>query len=389
MRFYLVALLLALQITFGATAYLSLPAVTEDGAATLVNMSVESRTGAGDVYVSITPFAGEMFQQSLQSSVAYVKSNHPLGGRDFLVKSDAGEVASSLDGPSAGAALSILMRSLIEDKPLRHDLTITGGIDDRGDIIQVGGLVEKADAAHTGGKKAIFIPLSSADDSVMLDRLAKEEGISIAYYTNIEEVYTAFTSDDSAPAPLANITYPALNYSYDSQMLPPATPNKAFSPSVSSMVSELTSTMGLVKDKYPGAYKYLDAKARLAKSLNENGYTYSAGNEAFLALSKLRTLDDDLSDGNLGVEKANVEDCLSRTSKNLDAYNGALENYPNAELRYFWAKREMNGLMGTDTNSFAANSANTRLTNGRATPAHCSEFAEVPVAVASSISCLA
>jgi len=346
MRFYLVVFLLAVHYGFCASAWLGLPAVAEDGEGTLINMSVEERPGAGDVYVSITPFAGQAFQESMHSSVAYVKSRYPIDDRDFLVKSNATILASSLDGPSAGAALAVMMRSLIDEKPLRHDITITGGIDVEGNVIGVGGLAEKADAASAGRKKAILIPSSGPEDSALLDRLSREEGIQVIYYDRIDDAYSLLTSQEDQTY-RTRIIYPTSHYSFSSSNITRASPNPSFSHSVQLMVDELYSDVEHIHGAYPNAYNYLKEKAVLAKSLADNGYTYSAGNEAFLALCKLRTLDGSISEEDLALEKSAVDKCMEDVEANLNSYNGSLDNYPNAELRLFWARQAMDSLPKT------------------------------------------
>ncbi len=48
-----------------------------------------------------------------------------------------------IDGPSAGAAITICIMSALLEKPIRQDLAITGEISLRGKIKPVGGIFEK------------------------------------------------------------------------------------------------------------------------------------------------------------------------------------------------------------------------------------------------------
>ncbi|MCX8200058.1 MAG: hypothetical protein N3G76_01160 [Candidatus Micrarchaeota archaeon] len=342
MRLFISLLLFALSLGFSAVAYLELPAVSEDGDATLVNISVESRPGTGDVYVSISPFAGEEFQQSVQSSFNYVRPRYNLSNTDFLIRSNAGEKALLLDGPSAGAAIAMMMQSLAEGRPLRQDLTITGGITPEGSIIPVGGLPEKAGAAADAGKKAILVPVSSPEDSAMLDRISLEKGVRVAHYSSLADAYSIFTSGKHE-LPAQNITYPVVRYS-SADGLPRVEPNVKFSPSVKKMINQLAGSVGRIRHTYPEAYSYFSAKLGLAESLYEKGYTYSAGNEAFLALTRAYALEAGAAEENISSLYDDVRSCLGRVERNLHDYKGSAEDYANAELRYYWAANVVEGI---------------------------------------------
>ena len=70
--------------------------------------------------------------------------------------------AYGVDGPSAGVTMAILIASILEGKPLRQDIAVTGEINisstDEIEITAVSGLYEKIKAAEAWGFRKVIIP---------------------------------------------------------------------------------------------------------------------------------------------------------------------------------------------------------------------------------------
>ena len=69
-----------------------------------------------------------------------------------------------IDGPSAGAAITICIMSALLDKPIRQDLAITGEISLRGKIKPVGGIFEKIYGARRKGIKLVTVPKDNENE---------------------------------------------------------------------------------------------------------------------------------------------------------------------------------------------------------------------------------
>jgi ATP-dependent Lon protease len=61
--------------------------------------------------------------------------------------------------------------SLLTNKPVNHDIAMTGEITLRGSVLPVGGIKEKVLAAHRAGIKTVFLPSENQKD---LDDIPKE-----------------------------------------------------------------------------------------------------------------------------------------------------------------------------------------------------------------------
>ncbi len=89
--------------------------------------------------------------------------------QDYLTHIDFAQ-SYGVDGPSAGVTMTILLCSLIEGKPVRQDVAVTGeinlGVGDSIQITAVGGVYEKIKAAEAWGFKKVVIPQKNYEHSI-------------------------------------------------------------------------------------------------------------------------------------------------------------------------------------------------------------------------------
>ncbi len=70
------------------------------------------------------------------------------------------------DGPSAGAAMLLAVYSAVYKIPVRGDIALTGEVGLRGDILPVGGVAQKVNAAQRAGAYKAYIPMGNKDDTL-------------------------------------------------------------------------------------------------------------------------------------------------------------------------------------------------------------------------------
>jgi ATP-dependent Lon protease len=66
--------------------------------------------------------------------------------------------ATPKDGPSAGAALTLAIYSLLTNRKIKHDIAMTGEINLEGQVTAIGGLEEKLEGAKRAGVKMVLFP---------------------------------------------------------------------------------------------------------------------------------------------------------------------------------------------------------------------------------------
>ncbi|WP_042317002.1 Lon family ATP-dependent protease [Clostridium senegalense] len=119
----------------------------------------EKGTGA----VRFNETAGSMAKDSVFNAASVIRkiTNKDIKDYDIHVNVVGG---GNIDGPSAGAAITVCIISALLDKPLRQDVAITGEISLRGKVKPVGGIFEKVYGARRKGIKTIVVPKDNENE---------------------------------------------------------------------------------------------------------------------------------------------------------------------------------------------------------------------------------
>lgn len=148
--------------------------------------------GKGDIV--LTGKLGEVMQESAKIGVSYVKkhaSKYGLNEDDFAkldIHIHVPEGAVPKDGPSAGITIATAVLSALSGKKVRGDLSMTGEITLRGNVLAIGGLKEKTLASHRNGIYEVVLPKENEKDVKELPELIKKS-IKFDYVATLEDVF--------------------------------------------------------------------------------------------------------------------------------------------------------------------------------------------------------
>ena len=133
---------------------------------------IEASRMKGNGVLSITGQLGDVMKESAQAAMTYVKSHcreleideSLFEKTDIHIHVPAGAIPK--DGPSAGVTIVAALASLMSQRPVRHDLAMTGEVTLRGKVLPVGGIKEKILAARRAGITTVLLPARNEKDLV-------------------------------------------------------------------------------------------------------------------------------------------------------------------------------------------------------------------------------
>ena len=156
-------------------------------------LEIEVSAVPGRGKLQLTGTLGDVMKESASAALSYARArSQSLGidrefykNRDLHIHIPAG--ATPKDGPSAGIAIATAIISALTGKAIRGSLAMTGEITLRGRVLPIGGLKEKAVAAHRNRVGHVLIPHQNLRD---LDELPEEVRSTVSFHPvkTMEEV---------------------------------------------------------------------------------------------------------------------------------------------------------------------------------------------------------
>jgi ATP-dependent Lon protease len=147
---------------------------------------IEAAKVPGSGKLILTGQLGDVMKESAQAALTLAKtwSGDALDKTDIHVHVPAG--ATPKDGPSAGVAMFLALTSLLQGKPIRSDVAMTGEISLRGLVLPIGGVKEKTLAALRAGITTVMLPKRNEKDLEDIPAEAKEK-LNFVFLEKVED----------------------------------------------------------------------------------------------------------------------------------------------------------------------------------------------------------
>jgi len=157
-------------------------------------MFIECTRMPGSGRTTVTGQLGDVMRESVSAAYSYVRSksadleieDKQFSEHDIHIHFPAGAIPK--DGPSAGVAIATCIASVMGERPVRHEVAMTGEITLRGKVLSVGGIKEKVMAAHRANIKTVVLPEGNRKDLSEVPEEIKKELLFI-FAERVEDVW--------------------------------------------------------------------------------------------------------------------------------------------------------------------------------------------------------
>lgn len=178
-------------------------------------LKIEAIRIHGKGTLQLTGSLGDVMKESARIALSVVKTlidsgkitvDHSIipltpSERESMIPLDASEVykrfdlhihvpdgATPKDGPSAGIAMCTVIASILTNKKVRADISMTGEVSLSGNVLPIGGLKEKLIAAHRAGMVLALIPQKNYERDLSDIPDEVKNALEIVGVSRIEEV---------------------------------------------------------------------------------------------------------------------------------------------------------------------------------------------------------
>jgi ATP-dependent Lon protease len=140
-------------------------------------ISFPAEEGKGKLRFNET--AGSMAKDSVFNAASVVRLLTGLDISDYDIHVNV-VGGGNIDGPSAGAAITLAIISCLLQRPIRQDMAVTGEVSIQGKIKAVGGIFEKIYGAKQAGISLVYVPKENESDiPSVLDGIEVKTAVTI------------------------------------------------------------------------------------------------------------------------------------------------------------------------------------------------------------------
>jgi Lon-like ATP-dependent protease len=136
--------------------------------------------------ISATGKLGQIAKEAIVNVSAIIKKSFNQDIKKYDVYVQFLQTFEGVEGDSASIAVATAIISALKNKAVRQDTAMTGSLSVRGEVLPIGGVTQKVEAAIEAGLKQVIVPEANVKDIVLSNGTNKK--IKIIPVKNIKEV---------------------------------------------------------------------------------------------------------------------------------------------------------------------------------------------------------
>lgn len=327
------------------------------GVITVINLTITK--GDGSVVIRGPASVGNSTLNSSKQAVAYASKYLNFNESKYNFTYVINDHNTSVSGPSAGMAMTLLAISAMTHKPLIKNFTLTGEIEPNGSIGEIGGVYDKVDAASRDHLKFVLVPYApnSSFENELYYLGELNFNIPLVPVKNITDAVGY--AIDNKPI-VGNYIHYNFYTNYDLKDLPNASLKcigNCNSPYFEGLANFTFKITGSLINEVKGDPRLSNASSQFYEVLNESeaisnkGYYYTGSDISFLDYANLFVFanrNDSISEG---YDKVLSVDnyCNSLTKPNLTNLN--YQYVIGGELRQLWGNYTISKVLKTYNNT--------------------------------------
>ena len=149
-------------------------------------LTIEAITIPGKGALKLTGSLGDVMQESAQAAYSFAKHLTKKVPR-YAIHLHVPSGGIPKDGPSGGIAMATALVSILENRPVKREIAMTGEVTLRGRVLEVGGVKEKILSAYRSGVKIVILPMDNKKNLVDIPKEIRKK-LKFVFVDRMEEV---------------------------------------------------------------------------------------------------------------------------------------------------------------------------------------------------------
>jgi len=142
---------------------------------------------------------GEIAKESVENVSAFIKKYIGDNISNYDIHIQFIGTYEGVEGDSASISIATAVMSALENVPVNQEVAMTGSMNIRGEVLPIGGVTAKIEAAVEAGIKKVIIPKANLNDVLMEERyIGKIQIIPVTHFSEVLKYALNIDKSDSS-----------------------------------------------------------------------------------------------------------------------------------------------------------------------------------------------